>query len=202
MLCGLLLAAAGTAAAQSPGAPHDAGVDGLPPNRIAAIVRATGFDPMGAPVRNGDLYVLRALDPNDIAYRLVIDARTGRTVSMREIARPGPYQAIPAAARNRAPYGWIFGPSDDAGLGAPRPPRTVPHAPPPRQDAATPLPRPRPYVIEATGAVPPDAVKPAEPQTPLETAAAPQPAAPRTAPASEPATRNGGASMPPIAPLD
>src|SRR5262249_15173708 len=109
MVCALSLATAGTAIADP--APRDAGLDGLPPNRILAIVRATGFDPMGRPQRNGDLYVVRALDRNDIAYRLSIDARTGHTVSMHEIATPGSYEAAPAYARNRGPiYGWILGP--------------------------------------------------------------------------------------------
>ncbi len=209
LLCGLSLAMAGAAAAEPAGAPRDGGADGLPPNRIVAIVRATGFDPMGAPTRNGDLYVLRALDPNDIAYRLVIDARTGRTVSMRQIAVPGPYEAVPASARNRGPYSWIFGPSDAGGVDAPRPPRTVPQAAPApaRQDAATPLPRPRPYVMEATGSVPADASKAPAPQQAAPTAAAPPAVSapqttPATAPASAPLKGNGGDSMPPIAPLD
>jgi hypothetical protein len=207
LLCGLSLAMAGAAAAEPAGAPGDAGADGLPPNRIVAIVRATGFDPMGTPTRNGDLYMLRALDPNDVAYRLVIDARTGRTVSMHQIAVPGPYEVVPASARNRGPYSWIFGPSDNGGLGAPRPPRTVPQAAPPpaRQDAATPLPRPRPYVMEATGSVPADASKTPAPQQAATAPTAASPPAvsePQTAPASAPLKGNGGESMPPIAPLD
>jgi len=200
LLCGLSLAMAGAAAAEPAGAPRDPAFEGLPPNRIVAIVRATGFDPMGAPVRNGDLYVLRALDPHDIAYRLVIDARTGRTVSLRQIATPGPYEVVSASARNRGPYGWIFGPSDDAGLGTPRPPRAVPQATSPaRQDAATPLPRPRPYVMEATGSVR-DATEASAPQT--VPAAPPAASAPQSVPASRAPQGNGGASMPPIAPLD
>ena len=87
-LCALSLATAGTARADPTSARADPGLDGLPPNRILAMVRATGLDPMGRPERSGELYVVRALDPNDIAYRLLIDARTGRTVSMREIAMP------------------------------------------------------------------------------------------------------------------
>lgn len=213
-LCALSLATTGTAIADPTGAPNDAGLGGLPPNRILAIVRATGFDPMGAPQRNGDLYVVRALDPNDIAFRLLIDSRTGRTVSMREIARPGPYEAAPASARNRGPiFGGIFGPQE-GGYGAPRPPRTVPHsAPQPRQDTVTPLPRPRPYVAEATGSISSNSAEAAEPQTApgTQSATAPSPAsqtapepnaAPQSKPASEPPEGNGGASMPPVAPLD
>jgi hypothetical protein len=222
LLCGITLALTGAAAAEPVG-PANAVADGLPPNRIMAIVRATGFDPMGRPVRNGDLYTVRALDPNDIAYRLVIDAHSGRTVSMRQIAMPGPYQAFPGDGRNMGPiFGRIFGPPGDDGFGTPRPPRDLPHAKPspPQpeavaslphqqdavaspphspQDAGAPLPRPRPYFLEATGSIPQTAPPPA-PSVP-QTAAVPQ-VAPESQKAPEPPKDNGGAEMPPIAPLD
>jgi hypothetical protein len=138
ILCGaslaLVRAAVADPAATAGAAPAGA-ADGLSPNRIAAIVRATGFDPMGRPVRNGDLYTVRALDPYDVAYRIVIEARTGRTVSINEIATPGPFQAMPGLRRGDGPvYGRIFGaPSDNYGFGSPRPPREVPHAKPSQQ---------------------------------------------------------------------
>jgi hypothetical protein len=233
LLCGVSLALAGTATAQ-PAPPAQApstvpsGVaDGLPPGRIAAMVRAHGFDPMGRPARSGETYVLRALDPNDVVYRLVIDARTGRMVSMQAVAMPGPFEAAPYDGRRGPVFGRIFsGPGDNAGYGSPRPPRSVPHArpapqqeataappaqrdaaaapapqhdagTPPKQDAAAPLPRPRPYVMEATGSIPVDAPASA-PQK------APETPAPQKAPEppKDNAGGNGGAAMPPIAPLD
>lgn len=221
LLCGASLALIGSAVAE-PAAPAQIpppapGItDGLPPGRIVAMVRAHGFDPMGRPTRNGDTYVMRALDPNDVAYRLVIDARTGRMMSMHAVAMPGPFQAAPYDGRTGPMFSRIFsGPGDDAGYGSPRPPRSVPHArpdtkpmpqqeatavPPPAQrdagaplaqhDAAAPLPRPRPYVMEATGSIPADAPK----------VAAPKASEPQKAPA--PPKDNGGVSMPPVAPLD
>ena len=211
LLCGVSLALIGTAMAE-PAAPVQAplpapnGVtDGLPPGRIVAIVRANGFDLMGRPTRAGETYVVRALDPNDVAYRLVIDARTGRTMSMQAIAMPGPFEAAPYDRRGPV-FGRIFGgPGDDAGFGSPRPPRSVPHAkpatqetvaapPPSEHDAGAPLPRPRPYVMEATGSIPADAPKASTPPK------APDTPAPQKTP--EPPKGNGGAAMPPIAPLD
>lgn len=155
------IALAGTAAAEPP-APS-AAVGGLPPDRIVAIARSTGFDPIDRPVRRGEVYTLRALDPYDVAYRLVIDARTGRTVSLTEIAHAGPYEPVP-------PFAQILGRPND-GLAPPRPPRAVPHvAPAPHQTSAAtaaPLPRPRPYVMDATSSIladPPKASASAEAQ--------------------------------------
>jgi hypothetical protein len=242
LACGASLALAGIASAQSsmPG-PMPRGYPALPPGRIAAMVRASGFDPLFRPMRQGETYVLRALDRSDVEYRLVIDAYTGRTMSARATgARPG-------YGPNSGPvYGRIFGPRDDRyddGYGAPRPPlppRVVSHprpsqpstqpssqpstqpsaqpstqpgtatqatAPAPGDTAQAPLPRPRPYVMEATSSIPADAPKSAEPQKTPPPPPAPQnpvPATPPAAPASPiaPPPDNGGASMPPVTPLD
>ena len=215
LLCGVSLALIGTAVAepaapaQAPSSGPNSVSDGLPPGRIVAMMRANGFDPMGRPTRTGDTYVVRALDPNDVAYRLVIDARTGRTMSMQAVAMPGPFQAVPYDGRNGPVFGRIFSGPADAGYPSQRPPRNVPHAkpdakpapqetaaapPPSEHDAGAPLPRPRPYVMEATGSIPTDAPKAATPPKTLEA-----PAAQKT---PEPPKDNGGAAMPPIAPLD
>jgi hypothetical protein len=244
LACGASIALAGIASAQSP-MPMSAptrpeamrpGYPPLPPYRIARMARASGFDPLFRPMRQGDTYVLRALDRNDVEYRLVIDAYTGRTMSMRATGRGGP-----GYGPDRGPvYGRIFGPRDDRydgyGSGGPRPPvppRVVPHAhpsqantqpsaqpsaqpspqpSPPAQAAApasgstTPLPRPRPYVMEATSSIPVEPSKSAEPQkTPPAPPAPENPVPAQPAPAAPPADtphNNGGASMPPVAPLD
>lgn len=215
--CGLLLALTCAASAQMAGPPGPTlNPPGMPPQRILAIVRATGFDPVGRPLRHGNLYVQRALDPNDVEYRLVIDALTGRTVSIRPIAMPGPYPPMPAYgpyARYQGPvygpvYGGVFGPADDGfGYGTPRPPRNVPHArlPPPQPSATAqphpsttaqaPLPRPRPYVMEATGSIPADAPKAPAPQQAPDLRKTPGP--PKAAPQD-----NGATALPPVAPLD
>jgi hypothetical protein len=196
---------------------------GLPPQRIHAIVRAAGFDPIGPPARRGNLYVQRAIDPDAMEYRLVIDPMTGRTLSVRPLRVAGPYRGPgyygrPYPPPYRAAYGRYYGPPpDDFGYGprTPRPPRAVPAArlsppktppqsppqsdqppqqahqlppPQPTTTAQAPLPRPKPYVMEATGSIPVDAPKtPEPPKTPEQPAAPPQ---------------NGAAAMPPVAPLD
>jgi hypothetical protein len=208
ILCAAPLAWAGEASAEPAGAAQSAAVDGLPPHEILAMVRSSGFDPVSRPVRSGRTFTLRAFDRYDLELNLVVDARTGRVLSANEVAAPrdaarrGP---MPAYDPRDAPvYGRIFGPPE-AGFGSPRPPGNVPVVPSvqsvpsapsvanvkPQEKAAarTPLPRPRPYVVEATGSVPVAADAPAVQTNP--------------APATETAPKpNGGASMPPVAPLD
>jgi hypothetical protein len=206
ILCAAPFVWAGEASAEPAGMAQRAAVDGPPPHEILAMVRASGFDPVSRPVRSGRTFTLRAIDRYDLELNLVVDARTGRVLSANEVAprdgaRRGP---MPAYDPRDAPvYGRIFGPPE-AGFGSPRPPGNVPAAPgvqsvpsaasapnvanvKPQEKAAAraPLPRPRPYVVEATGSVPIAADTPAVPASPE---AAPKP--------------NGGESMPPVAPLD
>jgi hypothetical protein len=206
ILCAAPLAWAGEASAEPAGAAQSAAVDGLPPYEILAMVRASGFDPVSRPARSGRTFTLRALDRYDLELNLVVDARTGRVLSAKEVAAPrdaarrGP---MPAYDLRDAPvYGRIFGPPE-AGFGSPRPPGNVPAVPSvqsvpnapnvanvkpeEKASAPAPLPRPRPYVVEATGSVPVAADTPAVPASPAPEAA-PKP--------------NGGESMPPVAPLD
>lgn len=198
---------------------------GVPPQRIGAMVRASGFDPIGAPVRRGNLYLQRAIDPSDIEYRLVIDAVTGRTLSVRPMRlagpyggpayRPGPYYGYPP------PYRRVYGPVDYGFYGSPRPPRAVPTAhaaspqsepqpqphqtsrsdtaaqsqPQPSTTAKAPLPRPKPYVMEATGSILADSPRRVPAEKTARSEKTPQP--PRAA-----SQDNGAAEMPPVAPLD
>jgi hypothetical protein len=230
LACTAALALASAASAQSPDpAPGPAYPrnGALPPFRIAAMVRAAGFEPLFRPARQGDTYVLRALDRNEVEYRLIIDAYTGRNISIRATSEPGPYARVYRGGP--APmYGRVFGPDDDRyapRYGAPppqvRPPQTAraTPAPPPAQTkptqlanpepnktSDTPLPRPRPYVMEATSSIPADAPK-AEPQStppPVPAAENPAPAVPAAQPVTPiaPPHDNGGASMPPVTPLD
>jgi hypothetical protein len=225
--CSVALALTGAVSAQSmaPGPAYG----GLPPNRIAAIARAAGFDPLFRPMRLGSTYVLRALDRNDLEYRLVIDAYTGRTISVRATgARGGPGYG----PQGGPVYGRIFGPADEQyddryRDGGPLPPRAAPHprpvapqtakttpaapAPPAEPTAAQPspqstqqpLPRPRPYVMESTSSIPADAPKAApQPTPPPAPPQAPAPPAAIPAPPADTPHNNGGAAMPPVAPLD
>ncbi len=98
-----VLALSTPAAAQSyqPGA-RPAGV--MPPYEILTMVRSTGFDPIGQPVRRGPNYVLRAVDDTDREVNLVINARTGDILSVTPIQTAsrmlpgvsmGPYERMP-----------------------------------------------------------------------------------------------------------
>src|SRR5262249_52974966 len=188
------------------------------------------FTLIGLPARRGDLYVQRALDPNAIAYRLVIDERTGRMVSVRPLPAPGPFAYGPGPYGPYPPpyrraYGRYFGPQPEEygyGYGRPNPPRNVPtarlsppktqpqsqpqpdqpsqqsHQLPPLQPSTTaqaPLPRPKPYVMEATGSIPVDSQKALASQMTPDPQKAPTP--PAVAPQS-----NGAVALPPVAPLD
>jgi hypothetical protein len=196
ILCAAPFGWAGAASAEPAGMTPGAAAEGLPPGEILARVRSSGFDPVSRPLRNGQTFTLRALDRYELELNLVVDARTGRVLSANEVGAPR-YAARrgPAYGPYDAPvYARIFG-SPEAGFGSPRPPRTVPGAqgvpsganvkPQENAAASAPLPRPRPYVVEATGSVP--------------TAADTSVAQPNPAPSPE---THGGASMPPIAPLD
>ena len=46
----------------------------MPPYEVAAILRSTGFLPLGGPVRRGGFYVVAAVHPRGEEGRVVIDA--------------------------------------------------------------------------------------------------------------------------------
>jgi hypothetical protein len=183
------VAVAHSASAESIGAVRTAAAGVLPSYEILTIIRSTGFAPIGQPVRNGQTYVLRAVDPYDLEFRLVVDARTGRILSVGEAPRryAAPYRGAPPYDPSDAPvYGRIFGtPMIDDGFGPARPPASVPNVRPQAKAAAAPLPRPRPYVLDATGSIgsPPARKNP-------------------EAPKDGGAPKDAGASMPPVAPLE
>jgi hypothetical protein len=142
-----VLALAGPAAAQGfePGA--------LPPYEIVTILRSTGLDPLGQPVRRGPHYVMRALDRTDREVRVVIAAHSGDIVSVTPVAGApqmpprggvtmGGYERMPPGyipPRNGAP---VIDDDDDEPVSynnptAPRPPGALPGAPLPRSSSAT-----------------------------------------------------------------
>ena len=73
---------------------------GLPPHEIVTIVRSTGLEPMGSPVRQGPTYALRAVDPAGEEVRVIVDAQRGRIVKV--IPLMAPRYAMPLL---RPPYG-------------------------------------------------------------------------------------------------
>jgi hypothetical protein len=163
--------ATGTTSAQPvpPGyypAPDD-GI-GLPPQEVAAIVRSTGLEPLGRPMRQGPVYVSRALDPSGQEVRVIVNAQMGRVVRIVPVTMPshGVPVVRPPGRIVMAPDG--YGP-DPRGPG----PEGMPPAGPPQGAAAAapppgpPLPRPRPKLAETdqpatTGTT----VRPAKPAAP------------------------------------
>ena len=72
----------------------------LPSYEIVTIVRSTGLEPHGRPVRQGPVYALRAVDAAGEEVRVVIDAYGGRIVKVIPLAEPR--YAMPLM---RPPYG-------------------------------------------------------------------------------------------------
>ena len=131
----------------------------LPPHEILTILRSTGLDPLGQPVRRGPNYVLRAIDDT----RSRGQRRGQRALRRHPVGDAGPDRVADAAAarrRHHGPYermppGYIpparlarYGAGlvdDDDDVptaddpNAPRPPGAMPGAPP-RSSNAAPLP--------------------------------------------------------------
>jgi len=125
----------------------------LPPYEVAAIVRSTGLEPLGRPVRQGQAYAVRAVDEAGEEVRVIVDARLGRIVKVIPLMEPRyamPLLRPPAFGRPPRPLamvpdGGIDGPMvNGPGAGGLGPTAGAPHEP--RVQAGPPLPRPRPKV--------------------------------------------------------
>jgi hypothetical protein len=139
----------------------------LPPHEIVTIVRSTGLEPLGRPVRQGPAYALRAVDPAGEEVRVVVNAYMGRIVKVIPVS--GPRYAMPLMrppfGRPPRPMAMVpddglddFTPVGPGAGGLPAGPRvSVPQDP--AAQIGPPLPRPRPKVAESTsattGAAPP-----------------------------------------------
>jgi hypothetical protein len=151
--------------APPPGPPPAHGPGAMPPYEILSMLRSTGYEPMGQPVRRGPNYVLRAIDDRDREVSVVINARSGDILSVTPVQTASRVPPVPPGGSmgpyERMPPGYIPpgsyrpGPpvvdEDDGpppqGYGPPRPPAGMPGAPP-RSSNAVPPPR--------GGAMPPD----------------------------------------------
>jgi hypothetical protein len=96
----------------------------VPPYEITKIVRASGFDPLAPPRREGTTYVVRATDFRGILMRVVVDARSGALRAVNRIV-PGP-AAYGVVGMMTPPYGPpSYGPYGPPGYGP------SPYGPPP-----------------------------------------------------------------------
>jgi hypothetical protein len=138
---------AGAASAEPLRMPPTIVGDLLPPYEIATIVRSAGLDPVSRPMLQGRRYVLRAIDPDGIDVRVLVDARFGEIVAVQPFYEPGraPPRVLAAPGYERGPRivavprdeGWI----DRDDIPAPRPPRVVP-SPVPAPGMSGPVPGP------------------------------------------------------------
>jgi hypothetical protein len=125
----------------------------LPPYEILTIVRSTGLEPLGQPARRGAHYALRAVDAADREVRVLIDARSGRIVSVRPMAVAsrelpsgvtlGPYERVPPPGHisPEPPVVYRRGPPaiyQEEPLYGVRPPAGIPGASASVDDAAPP----------------------------------------------------------------
>lgn len=163
----------------------------LPGHEILTIIRSTGFEPTGRPVQKGMRYEVDAIDPYDADVRLVVDARSGAIIAVRDdIGLDADAPPLPGQAYAQA--NWPFGRMREA---RPVPPRDIPGA---RRSAAleaqTPLPRPRPDgTTDFTGAIKPRQAMP--PVMPMDDAKKPP-----VAPVAPVAASTGGPPAPSSAP--
>ncbi|MFL6823479.1 MAG: hypothetical protein ACJ8FA_13000 [Xanthobacteraceae bacterium] len=138
----------------------------LPPYEIVTIVRSTGLDPIGRPVRQGPAYALRAVDPAGEEVRVIVNAYMGRIVKVIPLSEPRYAMPLMRPPFGRPPRPMAMVPDgefDDfaptgrgAGALPAGPAASAPHGP--AAQAGPPLPRPRPKVASnespTTGAPP------------------------------------------------
>jgi hypothetical protein len=145
------LIGSGAAFAQAvpPGLYPDVG-PALPPHEVITIVRSTGLEPLGRPVRRGPVYTIRAVDPaSGEELRVIVDAQMGHVVRMVPVVMPRGVPVVrPPGRIAMAPD--AYGPTaqmpmpgaDGPALGAARPQDDA-------SPAGPPLPRPRPKLATA-----------------------------------------------------
>jgi hypothetical protein len=134
----------------------------LPPYEIVTIIRSTGLDPLGRPIRRGPHYVLYAVGDDDREVRVLVNARSGKIVSLTPVETasrlpPGAamerYEPMPSAGYipPGRPELYEAEPPDiyegerpvvyegrPPVIYGPRPPAEVPMATPPRRPATSP----------------------------------------------------------------
>ncbi len=147
----------------------------LPPQEVYAIVRESGYSPLGVPQQRGLVYTMAVIDLNGDDGRLVIDARNGRILRFMPAYRmgdrrgDGPPRPAPVSDMRRVP----------------RPPASVPRVA--SRSPAVPLPKAPPRAVGGPNPAAPLAATPAPVAAPVQQSAAVQPK-PADALAAPPAT--------------
>ena len=98
----------------------------LPVPEVYAILRESGFSPLGIPQLRGFVYTISVIDRDGDDGRLVIDARSGRIIRFMPAYRMGDnFNEDVTAAYGAVGPGPL--PPVSAVRGPPRPPGSVPH---------------------------------------------------------------------------
>jgi hypothetical protein len=207
------LAAVAALSAASPVTAQNYGVQPtgavLPPYEVLTIIRSMGFNPANPPALRGPVYVVRAFDDDDSPVRIVVDARSGHVIGVREsgpnpgyaAAAPGRLGAFPAP-RETVPPGMVPPAAVSAGSMYETQPYLAP--PPPKHPkiaARTPTPRPRPaQATDERAAVPP--AVPSTTASAPEIAATPGKSVPAPVAATAAAPTISPTPLVPVAPLE
>ena len=151
----------GPYAAMPPEAPPGYGPRLLPPMEIIAIVRESGFSPLGSPQQRGLVYTMSVIDRGGDDGRLVIDARSGRIIRFIPAYRMGDnFNGDLDVAYG--PVGPLPPPTNSSYRRAPRQPLPIPHV---ASRSAAPLPKAPPHARPEAAPAQAAAAKPAEPQS-------------------------------------
>jgi hypothetical protein len=135
----------------------------LPLMEVYAIVRESGFSPLGIPQQRGLVYTISVIDRAGDDGRLVIDARSGRIIRFIPAYRMGDnFNGDLDVVYG--PVGPLPPPTNSSYRRAPRPPLPIPHV---ASRSARPLPKAPPHVARPETAPAQQSAataKPAEPQ--------------------------------------
>ena len=154
----------------------------LPPPEIYAIVRQSGFSPLGIPHQRGLVYIIAVIDRGGDDGRLVIDARTGRIIRFMPAYRMGDNFSEDMTAT----YSPVGPPPISAVRGPPRPPLPIPGARVASRTPSVPVPRAAPLragEVPRAGEVKPLAAGPTSAPAQQSAAVQPKPAEAGPAPA-------------------
>jgi hypothetical protein len=133
----------------------------LPPMEVTAIVRETGYSPLGIPQQRGLVYTISVIDRGGDDGRLVIDARSGRIVRFIPATRMGD-NFNGDLDLSYGPVGPLPPPTNSSYRRAPRPPLPIPHV---ASRSAALLPKAPPHARPEAAPAQAAAAKRAEPQS-------------------------------------
>jgi hypothetical protein len=154
----------------------------LSPPEIYAIVRDSGFSPLGILHQRGLVYIIAAIDRGGDDGRLVIDGRTGRIIRFMPAYRMGD-NFNEDMMMTYGPGGPL--PPVSAIRGPPRPPLPIPRARVASGTPMVPVPRAAPLragEVPRAGEIKPLAAKPAPEPAQQSAAVQAKPAEPQTVP--------------------